>query len=109
MTFSRPRFAPSTTQLIALAITLLSAAPLVGGCSNAPAVAESTEAVSPFWPWVGWSNWAGNVRCWPARYERPTTLAGVQAAVRSATHVRPVGAGHSWSALACSDDLMLDT
>src|SRR4051794_18468906 len=56
-----------------------------------------------------WSNWAGNVTCRPQRFVQPKNEAELIAAVKSATHVRVAGAGHSWSALACSDDLMIGT
>src|SRR5262245_46564598 len=87
---------------------LLALVSLLSACA-APASPVSEEEQAS-WSWFGsFSNWAGNVRCRPARAEKPRSLSALQAAVRSASHVRAVGAGHSWSALACSDELMLDT
>ena len=56
-----------------------------------------------------WSNWAGNQRCKPRRIVRPTNEAELRAAVRGATRVRIAGTGHSWSALVCTDGLLIDT
>jgi L-gulono-1,4-lactone dehydrogenase len=79
---------------------------VIPACSPAPSEeAEQSEALFR----RSWSNWAGNVRCRPQRIVRPTSAAELQAAVRSAKQVRVAGSGHSWSALACADELMIDT
>jgi L-gulonolactone oxidase len=60
---------------------------------------------------VQWRNWAGDQRCRPSAHERPGSLEELSAAVARATgagqRVRAVGAGHSFSDIACSDGLML--
>ena len=59
-----------------------------------------------------WTNWSGGQECRPSATVRPLDEAGVRAAVRRATRrgmrVRPVGAGHSFSPLAVTDDVLLD-
>ncbi|WP_366524706.1 FAD-binding protein [Nannocystis sp.] len=56
-----------------------------------------------------WSNWAGNLHCAPREIVRPETREELQSAVRRAAGVRVVGAGHSWSALGCTDQILIDT
>lgn len=59
-----------------------------------------------------WTNWARNQSCVPAVWARPTTeeqLAGaVQRAAAAGRTVRAVGAGHSYSAIACTDGHLVD-
>src|SRR5882757_6468874 len=59
-----------------------------------------------------WMNWSGGQECRPSATVRPLDEAGVRAAVRRATRrgmrVRPVGAGHSFSPLAVTNDVLLD-
>lgn len=59
-----------------------------------------------------WSNWAGNVRCTPMRRVSPATVEDLQALVADATsrgwHVRPAGAGHSFSPLCATEGIMVD-
>ncbi|GGM15095.1 D-arabinono-1,4-lactone oxidase [Micromonospora yangpuensis] len=63
-------------------------------------------------PGPRWRNWSGTVGCRPAQLLAPTTEDEVVAAVRAAgergSPVRPVGSGHSFNALACTDGLLLD-
>jgi FAD-linked oxidoreductase len=58
-----------------------------------------------------WQNWSGDQRCSPRVVERPRSLEELSAAVvRAASaglRVRAVGAGHSFSEIACSDDALL--
>jgi L-gulonolactone oxidase len=58
-----------------------------------------------------WRNWASDERCRPAAIERPCSIAEVSAAIRGAAargqRVRVVGAGHSFSDIACTDGLLL--
>ncbi len=58
-----------------------------------------------------WRNWAGNQRSRPARVERPTTEAEVVDVVRRAVaddlRVRVVGAAHSFTAMARTDDVLV--
>jgi L-gulono-1,4-lactone dehydrogenase len=56
-----------------------------------------------------WTNWSGNVRCHPRRIVRPSDLAQLRIAVRGAQRLRLVGAGHSWSALSCTSEVLVDT
>jgi L-gulonolactone oxidase len=60
-----------------------------------------------------WKNWAGDQHCAPAQIARPTSedeLAQVvaQAAARGLP-VRAVGSGHSFTDIACTDGLLVDT
>lgn len=59
-----------------------------------------------------WTNWSGGQRCHPSATVRPLDEAGVRAAVQRAARrgvrLRPVGAGHSFSPLAVTDDVLLD-
>ena len=58
-----------------------------------------------------WKNWAGNQRCSPAAIERPLTEAQLQDVVKRAVaagrKVRAVGAGHSFTAIVCTDDVLV--
>ena len=60
-----------------------------------------------------WTNWSGGLQSRPRATDRPLDEAGVVAAVRRAAErgqrIRPVGARWSWSPLAVSDDVGLDT
>jgi L-gulonolactone oxidase len=58
-----------------------------------------------------WRNWAGNQRSRPVRIARPTSEPDVVALVREAATdglgVRVVGAGHSFTAIARTDDVLV--
>ncbi|WP_375399403.1 D-arabinono-1,4-lactone oxidase [uncultured Amnibacterium sp.] len=58
------------------------------------------------------TNWAGNQHCTPTAIVQPTSVQEVQEAVTRATGdglgVRVRGAGHSWTPLVVTDDVMLD-
>ncbi|MGH2956992.1 MAG: D-arabinono-1,4-lactone oxidase [Solirubrobacterales bacterium] len=58
-----------------------------------------------------WRNWAGDQRCLPARVQRPASRGELVEAVKRATEagltVRAVGAGHSFTDVACTGGLML--
>jgi L-gulono-1,4-lactone dehydrogenase len=58
-----------------------------------------------------WRNWAGDQRCLPVRIERPKGRAELVEAVRRATDegstVRAVGAGHSFTDVACTGGVLL--
>ena len=58
-----------------------------------------------------WRNWAGNQRSCPVRIERPTSESEVVDLVRRAIaddlRVRVVGAGHSFTAVARTDDVLV--
>ncbi|MCL4116242.1 UNVERIFIED_CONTAM: hypothetical protein GTU68_040993 [Idotea baltica] len=60
---------------------------------------------------TAWKNWAGNQRCTPATIERPITRAQLQSIVKHAAadgkKVRPVGSGHSFTAIACTDEILV--
>jgi L-gulonolactone oxidase len=59
-----------------------------------------------------WANWAGSQRCAPAAIERPASedeLAKIVAgAAARGQQVRAVGAGHSFTDIACTDGVMVD-
>ena len=59
-----------------------------------------------------WSNWAGNQRCAPVAIERPRTEADLVAIVERAAaagrRVKVVGAGHSFTDIACTDGHLVD-
>ena len=56
-------------------------------------------------------NWAGNHRCRPAEVARPSTEEEVVELVGRARsegkRIKVVGAGHSWSDIACTDSIMV--
>jgi L-gulono-1,4-lactone dehydrogenase len=60
-----------------------------------------------------WTNWSGGLQSRPRATDRPLDEAGVVAAVRRAAgrgqRISPVGARWSWSPVAVSDDVALDT
>jgi len=59
-----------------------------------------------------WTNWAGNQSCSPASIERPTTedelVAIVRRAAEAGARVKVVGAGHSFTSIACTDGALVD-
>lgn len=59
-----------------------------------------------------WSNWAGNQSCRPTGWHRPRTEDQLREAVALAASegrtVRAVGAGHSYSSIACTDGHLVD-
>jgi FAD-linked oxidoreductase len=55
-----------------------------------------------------WTNWARDQRCAPERIERPRSEAELVRAVSGARRVKAAGAGHSFTAIACTDGVMLD-
>jgi FAD-linked oxidoreductase len=59
-----------------------------------------------------WTNWAGSERAQAARVVRPDTTQGVVEAVRAAVAegrpVKPVGAGHSFTAAAATEGVRLE-
>ncbi len=61
---------------------------------------------------ITWRNWAGNQRCVPASVERPETEGDLVAIVRRAAEqglrVKAVGAGHSFTSIACTDGTLID-
>ena len=58
-----------------------------------------------------WRNWSGSVTAHPAELHRPASLEALQEGVRRAAerglHVRGVGSGHSFSAVAATDEVMV--
>ncbi len=58
-----------------------------------------------------WTNWAGNVTCHPTRIacaSEAEVARAVQDAAAAGRRVRVVGAGHSFTPLVATDDVMLD-
>jgi L-gulonolactone oxidase len=70
-----------------------------------------SEPSDPHESAVRWRNWAGDQLARPAAIERPASLDELSAAIalarRRGWRVRAVGAGHSFSDVACGDGLML--
>lgn len=60
-----------------------------------------------------WSNWAGDQHCAPAQVVRPTSEDQLaQAVAEAAARGRPVraaGSGHSFTDIACTDGVLIDT
>jgi L-gulono-1,4-lactone dehydrogenase len=60
-----------------------------------------------------WKNWAGDQRCAPVQIVRPTSEDELAQAVAQAAaqglSVRAVGSGHSFTDIACTDGLLVDT
>ena len=54
-----------------------------------------------------WRNWSGSQSS-AARICQPSQISALQKIVKSCEHIRVVGAGHSFSALAKTDDLLLN-
>lgn len=58
-----------------------------------------------------WRNWAGSVRCEPARYTEPASEAELQRVVRDAARdrmaLRVVGSGHSFTPLCATDGVLV--
>ena len=61
---------------------------------------------------TSWTNWAGNQSCAPTSIRRPTSeaelVAIVKEAANNATRVKCVGAGHSFTPIACTDGVLVD-
>ena len=61
---------------------------------------------------TSWTNWAGNQSCAPTSIRRPTSEAELVAIVKEAanngTRVKCVGAGHSFTPIACTDGVLAD-
>jgi len=61
---------------------------------------------------VEWSNWAGNQRMEPFRVVRPRSVDEISAAVKQAAvdglPVKPIGAGHSFTAIGLTEGVQLD-
>ncbi|MDY7106297.1 MAG: D-arabinono-1,4-lactone oxidase [Actinomycetota bacterium] len=59
-----------------------------------------------------WRNWAGNQTCVPAAIERPASEAAlvriVEEAAARGERVKALGAGHSFTAAACTDGRLVD-
>ena len=60
-----------------------------------------------------WKNWAGNIRFTPTRIAQPSNTKDVVQLLRTAAlenrKVRCIGTGHSWSALAETRDILVNT
>ena len=59
-----------------------------------------------------WRNWAGNQRCEPARTAAPASIdelaSTITGAAQAGLRVKPVGAGHSFTAAALTDGVQID-
>lgn len=57
---------------------------------------------------IPWSNWSNSQQCFPAARKAPASVAELQELITSSTGVvRPVGAGHSFTALVPTDDTIV--
>ena len=60
-----------------------------------------------------WRNWVGNQSCVPAKIVKATNekdvIEAVREARRSSLRLRTPGSGHSFTGIACTDGLLLDT
>ncbi|WP_405943781.1 D-arabinono-1,4-lactone oxidase [Streptomyces sp. NBC_00932] len=78
------------------------------GTARTPAAARTATAVRPAGTW---RNWAGNVTARPAREVTPASAAELADAVRRAADeglkVKAVGTGHSFTAAAATDGLLI--
>lgn len=70
-----------------------------------------SEPSGPYSSNVEWRNWAGDEGCRPREIAHPGSIeeiaAAVGRAVRDGLRVRVVGAGHSFSDIACTDGLLI--
>ena len=61
---------------------------------------------------TSWTNWAGNQSCAPTAIRRPTSegelVTLVKDAAAAGTRVKCVGAGHSFTPIACTDGILVD-
>ncbi len=61
---------------------------------------------------TSWTNWAGNQSCAPTAIRRPTSerelVAIVTEAATRGQRVKCVGAGHSFTSIACTDGVLVD-
>jgi L-gulonolactone oxidase len=61
---------------------------------------------------TSWTNWAGNQSCAPTAIRRPTSegelVAIVKEAAAAGSRVKCVGAGHSFTPIACTDGVLVD-
>ena len=61
---------------------------------------------------TSWTNWAGNQSCAPTSIRRPSSedelAAIVKEAAAAGTRVKCVGAGHSFTPIACTDGVLVD-
>jgi FAD-linked oxidoreductase len=55
-----------------------------------------------------WRNWTGDQACAPERVERPAGEDELMELVAGARRVRVAGSGHSFTDIACTDELMID-
>ena len=60
-----------------------------------------------------WKNWAGDQRCAPAEIARPTSEDELAQTISEASArglpIRAAGSGHSFTDIACTDGLLIDT
>jgi FAD-linked oxidoreductase len=87
----------------------LLAAGLLPGCGRERGEPQSPMSYQPGKP-LPWINWAGNQHCLPAARAAPAVEAELPELLRRTQGtVRAVGAGHSFSALVPTDDLLVST
>ena len=86
---------------------LLQRASLLGACLALPARSLWAAAVQTPRP-IPWRNWSGVQSCLPLERLAPSSLDELVQIIRRASgKIRPVGSGHSFSALVPTDDTLL--
>lgn len=80
---------------------------LMAAAIGTTALPSSLHATSTR-PRIPWKNWSGSQQCFPASRTAPGNIGELQQLIQSAKGVvRPVGAGHSFTALVPTDDTIV--
>lgn len=67
-------------------------------------IAQTVAEAAPTKRGIAWRNWSGHQQCVPAARKAPANVAELQEIIaNSPTPIRPVGAGHSFTALVPTD------
>ena len=83
---------------------LLSMAAGAAGAATFPLPALAAKSTRR----LPWKNWSGSQECLPAARKAPASVAELQELITSSTGtIRPVGAGHSFTALVPTDDTIV--
>jgi len=92
----------------ALAPSLSVAASLESAPSHNAALAEQGVHSGADRGALPWKNWSGSQLCYPQARQAPATVDALQQLVRETQgRIRPVGSGHSFSALVPTDDTLV--
>lgn len=99
----------TTRRELLVSILGSTAASLLSGCRRT-GLGAAPEELPAFLPGedLPWRNWAGNQGCRPSRRDAPVDEQALADLLGHGTgKIRPVGAGHSFSALVPSDDALV--